>query len=330
MTASGWPRVDLLARMALAQLGLVVHPRRDIAGALDSIAAWASKNDVAIGQVRIPGQARRVGEAVDVESCDLLVAVGGDGTTLAALHAAAPVSLPVLGVACGSVGVLTSVHAVDLVTGLDQVAAGSWIRRALPGLEVATVADQVGVAVNGFAVIRNGMGQVIAAITVDGELYARWPATAWWWPASWVPAPTRWRRGPHPGAGGSGHGRHAAGPPRRSRSAAGRRARKPRRTIGRAGVGGIRCELDGQERGTPAAEINVSLRSDYTTLVELHDQESMLTGLRRQRAGRRQPAHPGSRRPGWHLPALSARRYCTVDVCPACPPGDGRALSSST
>ena len=125
--------------MALAQLGLVVHPRRDIAGALDSIAAWASKNDVAIGQVRIPGQARRVGEPVDVESCDLLVAVGGDGTTLAALHAAAPVSLPVLGVACGSVGVLTSVHAGELVAGLDQVAAGSWIRRALPGLEVATV-----------------------------------------------------------------------------------------------------------------------------------------------------------------------------------------------
>src|SRR4051812_15554157 len=159
--------------MALAQLGLVVHPRRDIAGALDSISAWASKNDVAIGQVPIPGQARRVAEPVEVESCELLVAVGGDGTTLAALHAAAPASLPVLGVACGSVGVLTSVHADDLVAGLDQVAAGSWIRRALPGLEVGTAAGRVGIAINDFAVIRNGMGQVITAISVDGELYAR-------------------------------------------------------------------------------------------------------------------------------------------------------------
>ena len=159
--------------MALAQLGLVVHPRRDIAGPLDSIAAWGSRNGVAIGQVAIPGQARRVAELVEVESCDLLVAVGGDGTTLAALHAAAPASLPVLGVACGSVGVLTSMHADGLVAGLDQVAAGSWIRRPLPGLEVATVADRVGVAINDFAVVRSGIGQVIAAITVDGELYAR-------------------------------------------------------------------------------------------------------------------------------------------------------------
>jgi NAD+ kinase len=151
--------------------------------------------------------------------------VGGDGTTLAALHAAAPVSLPVLGVACGSVGVLTSVHAVDLVAGLDQVAAGSWIRRALPGLEVATVADQVGVAINDFAVIRNGMGQLIAAITVDGELYARMAGDGVV-VASQLgsSAYTMAARRTHPGAGGSGHGRHAAGPPRRSRSPAGRRA----------------------------------------------------------------------------------------------------------
>jgi NAD+ kinase len=269
--------------MALAKLGLVVHPRRDIAGALDSIAAWASKNDVAIGQVRIPGQARRVGEAVEVESCDLLVAVGGDGTTLAALHAAAPVSLPVLGVACGSVGVLTSMHADDLVAGLDQVAAGSWIRRPLPGLEVATVADQVGVAINDFAVIRNGMGQLIAGITVDGELYARMAGDG-------VVVASQL---------GSSAYTMAAGGPILAPAAQGMVVTPlaphggvapplvvgPESRVGLSvepGYGGIRCELDGQERGTPAAEMTVSLRSDYATLVELHDQESLLTGLRRR------------------------------------------------
>jgi ATP-NAD kinase N-terminal domain len=47
--------------------------------------------------------------------CDFVIAVGGDGTALAALHAAAPAGRPVLGVACGSIGVLTSVdaHRID-------------------------------------------------------------------------------------------------------------------------------------------------------------------------------------------------------------------------
>ena len=68
---------------------------------------------------------------------------------------------------------LTSVHADAIVAGLDQVAAGSWSPRALPGLEIATETEHVGVAINDFAVIRNGAVQMIAAITIDGELYAR-------------------------------------------------------------------------------------------------------------------------------------------------------------
>ena len=40
---------------------------------------------------------------------DLVVALGGDGTVLSALRAAAPVGAPVLGVSCGSLGALTAV-----------------------------------------------------------------------------------------------------------------------------------------------------------------------------------------------------------------------------
>ena len=48
------------------------------------------------------------------------------------------------------------------------------------------------------------------------------------------------------------------------------------------GYGGIRCELDGQEQPTPAGEMTVSWRRDHARLVELHDEEPMLTGLRRR------------------------------------------------
>jgi hypothetical protein len=75
---------------SLAQVGLVVHPRRDVDAALDTTRDWASTHGIALGQVQINGQTRRVGEPVDAASCDLLLALGGDGTALAALHASAP------------------------------------------------------------------------------------------------------------------------------------------------------------------------------------------------------------------------------------------------
>jgi NAD+ kinase len=269
--------------MAPSQLGLVVHPRRAIDRALDSISAWASKNGAAVGQVAIPEQARRVAEPVEVESCDLLVAVGGDGTTLAALHAAAPVSLPVLGVACGSIGMLTSVKADDAVAGLDQVAAGDWTPRSLPGLEIATAAGETGVAINDFAVVRNGIGQVIAAITVDGELYAR-TAGDGVVVASQLgsSAYTMAAGGPilAPGAEGM-----VVTPLAPHGGVAPSLVVGPQSQLGLSvdpGYGGIRCELDGQERATPDGEMTVSLCRDYATLVELHDQESMLSGLRRR------------------------------------------------
>ena len=154
-------------------VGLVVHPSRDIEAPLRKLLDWASKHEMAVGQVRIPGQSRTVADPVDVTSCDLVIALGGDGTALAALHAAAPASRPVLGIACGSIGVLTSVHAGKLERALEQVAAGDWIAQRLPGLEVTVGGEALTVAINDVAVIRNGAGQVIVAIEVDDELYAR-------------------------------------------------------------------------------------------------------------------------------------------------------------
>src|SRR5688572_24730035 len=158
---------------APAQLGLVVHPRREVEGALDTIRGWASANDATVGQVPIAGQSRRVAEPVDAAACDLLLAVGGDGTALAALHAAASPDRPVLGVACGSIGVLTSVPADRLPSALDLVTEGKWTPWPLPALAIEAGGAGVRVAINDFVVIRDGPGQVVTEIRVDGERYAR-------------------------------------------------------------------------------------------------------------------------------------------------------------
>src|SRR5918996_264621 len=226
--------------MPLAQLGLVVHPRRDLEGALETAGEWASKHGVAVGQGTIPGQTRQVAEPVEAASCDLVVSLGGDGTTLAALHAAAPVSRPVLGVACGSIGVLTSVFASRLAPALDQV----------------------------------GAGQVITSITINGELYARAAgdglviatplgSTAYTMAAG----------GPILGTEGmvvmplATHG--GAAPP----LVIGPKSRV--NLVVEPGFGGSRFEVDGQELATAAAEVAVSQRGDYATLVTLADQEPL-------------------------------------------------------
>jgi NAD+ kinase len=269
--------------MGSPELGLVVHPRRPIDEALQAIRDWAVKHGVGVGQVPIAGQSRRIAEPVDVASSDLVLALGGDGTTLAALHAAAPASRPVLGVACGSIGVLTSVSAARISWALEQVAGGDWTPRPLPGLQVASQAGDLGVAINDLAVIRNGSGQVITAVTVGDERYARTAGDG-----LVVATPL-----------GSSAYNAAAGGPILAAGAEGMVITAlalhggvvpslvvgPHSRVGltvEPGYGGSRLELDGQELGATPAELTVSFRREYGKLVTLAGEEPLLTGLRRR------------------------------------------------
>ena len=264
-------------------LGLVIHPTRDLSGVLDAVDAWASAHGVEVGQVRISGQTRRVADPVDAAGCDVLLALGGDGTTLAALHAGAPASRPVLGVACGSVGVLTSVVGDRVTSALDQMSGGDWSAVEVPGLEVAWGGGQGEVAINDVAVIRAGAGQVLVSVTVDDVLYARVAgdglvvATALGSSASTMAA-----GGPilAPGAEGMAvtplapHG--GCCPP----LVTGADARLSL-TVD-PGHGGVRYDLDGRPLGVEGTDLAVSRRGAYATLVRLAEDESRLAGLRRR------------------------------------------------
>src|SRR3954447_10675208 len=154
-------------------LALVVHPRREIDTALDNARTWAFANGATIVQIHVSGQERVVADPGEVASCDLVLAVGGDGTALHALHAAAAVNRPVLGVACGSLGALTATAAEDLREALDSIAAGRWSPRRLPGLQVR--GGQEGrVAINDVVIVRRGPSQVIVEIHVDDQVYVRY------------------------------------------------------------------------------------------------------------------------------------------------------------
>jgi NAD+ kinase len=154
-------------------LGVVVHPRRPIERALDAARAWAEANGGAFGQVLVDGQTRRVADPVEPEDCDLVVAMGGDGTVLASLRRAGPVGRAVLGVACGSLGALTSVPGSDVTPALDRFAHGEWEPRALPGITAECDGERAATALNDVVVVRGSAGQVILDIQVDGGTFAR-------------------------------------------------------------------------------------------------------------------------------------------------------------
>jgi NAD+ kinase len=154
-------------------LGVVVHPARPIDRALADARAWTEASGGTFAQVASPGQGREVADPVAASECDLILAIGGDGTVLTALRAAGPVGRPVLGVACGSLGALTSVTASDVGAALDRFARGEWEPRELPGLAVARDGRALATAFNDVVVIRKGAGQAILDIHVDGVLYAR-------------------------------------------------------------------------------------------------------------------------------------------------------------
>jgi NAD+ kinase len=269
------------------RIGLVVHPRRELGRALSTVHDWAERQGAEVVQVASPGQEQEVAEPGEAGACDLVIALGGDGTALAALRAAAPVSCPVLGVACGSLGALTATTADQLEDALDRVARGDWRERRLPALLIGHDGGELS-ALNDLVLVRAGAGQVMVEVTVDGERFIRLAGDGM---LAATPlgstAYTLASGGPMlaPGASGmvltplSPHG--GSCPP----LVAGAESRLT--ILLDSGNGGARIELDGQIHSTlePRVPVTFELRlaPGFATLVSLGEEEPMIAGLRRRR-----------------------------------------------
>jgi NAD+ kinase len=268
----------------IRRIGVVVHPRRTLDRALETLGTWTAAHGAELVQVPARGQERVVAPAGEAADCDLIAALGGDGTTLAALHAAAPHGKPVLGIACGSLGALTATSAADLGTALDRLEAGDWHGRVLPGVGVSADGSEPHVALNDLVVVRKGANQVIIAVHVDHELYVRFAGDG-----VVIATPL----------GSSAYTMAAGGPI----LAAGTEAvvitplaahggATPPIVVGchstvtvtvEGGYAGSRIEFDGQIKPLDATKLQTSWVPEYVTLVAFDGAESMLAGLRRRR-----------------------------------------------
>jgi NAD+ kinase len=190
----------------------------------------------------------------------------------------------VLGVACGSLGALTTVPADHLAAALDCFSQGDWLPRRLPALDVARADGSDLFAFNDIVIIRCAEGQVRTTARVNGTLFGRLAGDG-------CIVSTQ--------IGSSAYALAAGGPllapgtdaflftplPTHAGSC-------PPLVVGAdaelelefaPGHGGARVELDGQVADARVGPLTISLRSNVATLVSFADQEPLLTGLRRRR-----------------------------------------------
>ena len=162
------------------RLGLVLRPERDLDHALEQIAAWAAASAVTLAGLeadpRLPNGVERRSEDTLAHDCDMVVALGGDGTVLGGLRLATPHGVPVLGVNLGRLGYLTEVDAAHLGDALSALEVGRYTVECRGGLALAArdgMAAQV--AYNDVVLTRvPGRGQAALALRIDGELLVRY------------------------------------------------------------------------------------------------------------------------------------------------------------
>jgi NAD+ kinase len=159
----------------------VLHPRRDVSEVVAYVAEWARAAGIAVvgpHDERLPEGVPRRDEAALGQDCDLVLALGGDGTMLGALRLAAPLGVPVLGVNLGRVGYLTEVDGQQLPQALEAIAAGDFAVEERFALCASWQQDGEPckqVAYNDVVLSRvPGHGQAALGLSVDGQLLVRY------------------------------------------------------------------------------------------------------------------------------------------------------------
>jgi NAD+ kinase len=94
------------------------------------------------------GPWRVMEEEDQVDGADLIVVLGGDGTTLRALHRSLDSGVPVFSINYGRVGFLTTAPADELETALSRAFSGDYCVVQLPTVDVRREGERCGLGVN--------------------------------------------------------------------------------------------------------------------------------------------------------------------------------------
>ena len=164
-------------------LGIVLHPRRDSADAVNTIIRWETTRGVTVlGLAEEVGRfdcaAVMVPAATMADQADLLVALGGDGTILRAMRLSDGRRAVVLGVNLGKLGFLAEVDIPDLPGALSAVGDGDYEIEMRTALDAA-IGPQRLTAFNDIVVVRvPGEGTAAIDLSVEGHHFVSYAADA--------------------------------------------------------------------------------------------------------------------------------------------------------
>jgi len=164
-------------------VGMVLHPQRDSAEAVNAVLGWAARNNAAVYGIeneiaRLNCSATGVPADELGQHSDLLVSIGGDGTMLRAMRLADGQHAPVLGVNLGKLGFLAEVDVPDLPAALTAIDAHDYTTE--PRLAVdCVVAGEPVTAFNDIAVVRiPGDKMAAVAVRAAGQPFVSYVADA--------------------------------------------------------------------------------------------------------------------------------------------------------
>jgi NAD+ kinase len=164
-------------------VGLVLHPKRDSADAVNAVLDWAASHRVEVLGIgaeieRLDCAAAAVSSAELGARSDLIVSLGGDGTMLRAMRIADRQRASVLGVNLGKLGFLAEVDVPDLPAALSAVDAHEYTVEPRMAID-AEAGGQVMTAFNDIAVVRYpGQPGAHVAVRIGGYPFVSYAADA--------------------------------------------------------------------------------------------------------------------------------------------------------
>jgi NAD+ kinase len=164
-------------------VGLILHPERDSAEAVDAVLGWAARRNAAV--YGLEGEITRLNCAAIgltaqelAERSELLVSLGGDGTMLRAMRIADGQRAPVLGVNLGKLGFLAEVDVPELPAALSAIDSREYTVEPRLAIDTILSGQQV-TAFNDIVVVRiPGDRGAVVAVRVSGQPFVSYAADA--------------------------------------------------------------------------------------------------------------------------------------------------------
>jgi len=164
-------------------VGLVLHPQRDSAEAVEAVLAWASQRGIKVygnasELTRLKCAALPLPDEELGRHVDLLVSLGGDGTMLRAMRLADRQRAPVLGVNLGKLGFLAEVDVPDLPAALSAIDAQAYTIEARLAID-ASFGGRHATAFNDVAAVRvPGNPSAVVSVNVSEQPFVSYAADA--------------------------------------------------------------------------------------------------------------------------------------------------------